>query len=33
LRLLRPVELEAGKVLFREGEPGRAMWVMGRALG
>ena len=30
LRLLRPVELEAGKVLFREGEPGKAMWVMGR---
>jgi CRP-like cAMP-binding protein len=29
LRLLRPVELEAGRVLFREGEPGKAMWVMG----
>ncbi|MBL8954518.1 MAG: cyclic nucleotide-binding domain-containing protein [Myxococcaceae bacterium] len=32
LRLLRPVELEAGKVLFREGEPGKAMWVMGRGV-
>jgi CRP/FNR family cyclic AMP-dependent transcriptional regulator len=32
LRLLRPVELEAGKVLFREGEPGRAMWVMGKGV-
>jgi CRP/FNR family cyclic AMP-dependent transcriptional regulator len=29
LRLLRPVELEAGQLLFREGEPGRAMWVLG----
>jgi len=32
LRLLRPVELEAGKVLFREGEPGKAMWVMGKGV-
>jgi CRP-like cAMP-binding protein len=32
LRLLRPVEIEAGKVLFREGEPGRAMWVMGKGV-
>jgi CRP-like cAMP-binding protein len=29
LRLLRPVELAAGEVLFREGEGGRAMWVLG----
>lgn len=29
LRLLTPVELAAGEVLFREGEPGRAMWVLG----
>jgi len=29
LRLLRPVQLTAGDVLFREGEPGRAMWVLG----
>lgn len=28
LRLLRPVELRAGEVLFREGEPGKAMWVL-----
>lgn len=28
LRLLRPVELEAGQVLFREGDPGKAMWVL-----
>ncbi len=28
LRLLRPVELHAGDVLFREGEPGKAMWVL-----
>ncbi|MBX7098895.1 MAG: cyclic nucleotide-binding domain-containing protein [Myxococcaceae bacterium] len=27
LRLLRPVQLEPGQVLFREGEPGRAMWI------
>jgi CRP-like cAMP-binding protein len=32
LRLLRPVELEAGRVLFREGEPGKAMWVMGKGV-
>lgn len=32
LRLMRPVELEAGKVLFREGEPGKAMWVMGKGV-
>ena len=32
LRLLRPVELEAGRVLFREGEPGKAMWVMGKSV-
>jgi CRP-like cAMP-binding protein len=30
LRLLRPVELRAGEPLFRQGEPGRAMWVMGK---
>lgn len=29
LRVLRPVQLTAGDVLFREGEPGRAMWVLG----
>lgn len=29
LRLLRPVKLTAGQVLFREGQPGSAMWVLG----
>jgi CRP-like cAMP-binding protein len=29
LRLLRPLSLEDGAVLFREGEPGNAMWVLG----
>jgi CRP-like cAMP-binding protein len=29
LRVLRPVQLTAGDVLFREGEPGKAMWVLG----
>lgn len=29
LRLLLPVELKAGDVLFREGDAGRAMWVLG----
>jgi CRP/FNR family cyclic AMP-dependent transcriptional regulator len=29
LRLLRPVDLAAGQVLFRQGEPGNAMWVLG----
>jgi CRP/FNR family transcriptional regulator, cyclic AMP receptor protein len=29
LRLLRPETLEPGQVLFREGEPGTAMWVLG----
>jgi CRP-like cAMP-binding protein len=29
LRLLQPVELEAGQVVFRQGEPGTAMWVLG----
>ncbi len=29
LHLLRPVELQAGQVLFKEREPGRAMWVLG----
>lgn len=29
LRLLRPVELRAGEVLFREGAPAGAMWVLG----
>ncbi len=29
LRLLRPVELRAGQVLFREGTPAQAMWVLG----
>lgn len=32
LRLLRPVELTPGEVLFREGEPGRAMWVLGEGV-
>ncbi|MBX5482422.1 MAG: cyclic nucleotide-binding domain-containing protein [Myxococcaceae bacterium] len=30
LRLLRPVTLEAGQILFRQGDPGTAMWVLGR---
>jgi len=29
LRLLRPVTFEPGQVLFHEGEPGQAMWVLG----
>lgn len=29
LRLLRPVQLATGEVLFQTGEPGRAMWVLG----
>ena len=29
LRLLRPTELNAGQVLFRQGDPGSAMWVLG----
>jgi CRP/FNR family cyclic AMP-dependent transcriptional regulator len=29
LRLLRPVNLESGQVLFREREPGDAMWILG----
>jgi CRP-like cAMP-binding protein len=33
LRVLRPVQVCAGDVLFREGEPGRAMWVMGAGAG
>lgn len=32
LRLLRPIELEPGQVLFREGDPGRAMWVLGEGV-
>jgi CRP/FNR family cyclic AMP-dependent transcriptional regulator len=28
LRLFRPVELEAGEVLFSEGDAGKAMWVL-----
>ncbi len=28
LRLFRPVELSAGDVLFGEGDPGKAMWVL-----
>ncbi|MBK7858120.1 MAG: cyclic nucleotide-binding domain-containing protein [Archangiaceae bacterium] len=32
LRLMRPVQVEAGQVLFREGEPGKAMWVMGKGV-
>ena len=30
LRLLRPIELKAGDVLFHEGDPGKAMWVLGQ---
>ncbi|MGQ0504878.1 MAG: Crp/Fnr family transcriptional regulator [Myxococcaceae bacterium] len=30
LRLLRPVQLEAGQVLFRQGDPGTALWVLGQ---
>ncbi|MDQ3262593.1 MAG: cyclic nucleotide-binding domain-containing protein [Myxococcota bacterium] len=29
LRLLRPVVLEEGQLLFGEGDPGKAMWVLG----
>ncbi len=29
LHLLRPVELQGGQVLFKERDPGRAMWVLG----
>lgn len=29
LRLFRPVELIEGDILFKEGDPGRAMWVLG----
>lgn len=29
LRLLRPVQLDEGQILFGEGEPGKAMWVLG----
>ncbi len=29
LRLFRPVELASGEVLFREGEPGKEMYVLG----
>jgi len=29
LRLLRPVTFEPGQVVFREGEPGQGMWVLG----
>jgi CRP-like cAMP-binding protein len=29
LRLFRPVELHAGEALFGEGDPGKAMWVLG----
>lgn len=32
LRLLRPVELQPGEVLFREGDPGKAMWVLGEGV-
>lgn len=32
LRLLRPVQLEPGEVLFREGDPGKAMWVLGEGV-
>jgi CRP-like cAMP-binding protein len=29
LRLFRPVELSSGDVLFGEGDPGKAMWILG----
>ncbi len=32
LRLLRPVELLAGQILFRQGEPGEALWVLGEGV-
>lgn len=32
LRLLRPVALEPGQVLFREGEPGKAMWLLSQGV-
>jgi len=32
LRLLRPMTLTAGDVLFRQGEPGKAMWVLGKGV-
>jgi CRP-like cAMP-binding protein len=32
LRLLRPVTFWPGQVLFREGEPGQAMWVLGTGM-
>ena len=32
LHLLRPVELEAGQTLFKEREPGKAMWVLGKGV-
>jgi CRP-like cAMP-binding protein len=32
MRLLRPVELKAGEVLFQQGDPGRAMWVLGKGV-
>lgn len=32
LRLLRPVTLEAGQVLFKQGDPGGAMWVLGEGV-
>lgn len=32
LRLLRPVEVKPGEVLFQQGEPGRAMWVLGKGV-
>jgi CRP/FNR family transcriptional regulator, cyclic AMP receptor protein len=30
LRLLRPTDVTAGEILFSEGEPGKAMWVLGK---
>ena len=32
LRLVRPVMLDAGQELFREGEPGDALWVLGEGV-
>jgi CRP/FNR family transcriptional regulator, cyclic AMP receptor protein len=31
-RLLEPIALAPGEVLFREGEPGRSMWVLGEGV-
>jgi CRP-like cAMP-binding protein len=30
LRLMRPTDVTAGEMLFKEGEPGQSMWVLGK---